>query len=186
MGDNLDQEIEAIKTLIKVLEPLSLDVRQNVLDYATKRLKVKPAPEIHTLTGELIDPEKRITIKEFKEKKSPQSANEMAALVAFYLSHIAPENERKKTINTKDLETYFKIGGYKLPRKIAFTLINAKKSGYLNSAEKGEYKLNPVGYNLVAHSMPRQEEVIAGRSKKGKAKRQTPKRKAVKNVKKKR
>jgi hypothetical protein len=96
-------------------------------------------------------------IEDFKKQKNPRSAIEMATLVAYYLMHLAPERERKKTINVNDLKMYFKMAGYKAP-KLGFTLVNAKNAGYLDSVEKGEYSLNPVGYNLVVHSLPRAEK----------------------------
>jgi Transmembrane secretion effector len=34
------------------------------------------------------------------------------------------------------------------------TLTNAKNAGYLNALERGRFKLNPVGHNLVAHKLP--------------------------------
>ncbi|HEV7683503.1 MAG TPA: hypothetical protein VGO68_15350, partial [Pyrinomonadaceae bacterium] len=68
--------------------------------------------------------------------------------------HVVPEDERKETISAKDLDTYFRIAEFKLPAQQKFNLNNAKNAGYLDSAALGEYKLNPVGYNLIVHSMP--------------------------------
>ena len=35
------------------------------------------------------------------------------------------------------------------------TLVDTKNAGYLdNGSARGLYRLNPVGYNLVAHSLP--------------------------------
>lgn len=34
------------------------------------------------------------------------------------------------------------------------SLQNAKNAGYLNVLDRGNYKLNAVGYNLVAHKLP--------------------------------
>ena len=93
-------------------------------------------------------------IQQFKELKKPKTAIEMAALVAFYLSDLAPVNERKSTVATKDMETYFKIASYPLPTAMQQLLGNAKKAGYFDIAGTGDYKLNPVGYNLVVHNLP--------------------------------
>jgi hypothetical protein len=89
------------------------------------------------------------------EEKQPRSAIEMAVLVAYYLSHKSPIAERKQTISADDLTTYFKIAGFKLPNAPQYTLPNAKNAGYLDSVGGGEYKLNPVGYNLIVHSLPK-------------------------------
>jgi hypothetical protein len=39
----------------------------------------------------------------------------MAALVAYYLAEVAPTAERKATLNSKDIQRYFKIGRIPLP-----------------------------------------------------------------------
>jgi len=176
MSTDIDKEIEAIGTLIKALGPLDAKARQSVLDYVTRRLEISvsnskgiaSSPEVSALLpGE--PPEtthetaRQIHIKDLVLKKKPRSAIEMATLVAYYLSHEAPKNERKQTVTTKDIETYFKIADFRLPSKPKFTLPNTKFAGYLDSAGDGEYKLNPVGYNLVVHSMPKSSEEVSRR-----------------------
>lgn len=96
----------------------------------------------------------KIDIRSFKEQKKPTSARQMACLVAFFLQELAPINDRKETINCQDLEKYFKQAGFKLPSKMKQILIDSKSAGYFDSPARGEYKLNAVGYNLVAHGLP--------------------------------
>jgi hypothetical protein len=170
MPDKIDAEIKAIKTLLNTLTPLTPDVRRAVIEYVLKRLNLPLAQMLGAVAspgGSLVEridaaieaapssPQSAIHLKELKEQKKPKSAIEMAAVVAYYLSHVAAQKERKEAISTKDIETWFKIAGYKLPTAPAFTLPNAKNAGYLDSIGHGEYKLNPVGYNLVVHSLPR-------------------------------
>lgn len=172
MSEKFQAEIEAIKTLINVLEPLDDEARQAVVDYVFRRLNLTipnsspPAPALPahnpaTAVPPPTAPEagtKSVHIKELKEQKKPRSANEMAVLVGYYLSHVAPTEQRKPTFNKKDLETYFKIAEFKLPEgDLRFTLTNTKNAGYLDMAGEGEYKLNAVGYNLVVHSLPRKK-----------------------------
>jgi hypothetical protein len=170
MVENIDKEIEAIKAVLHALEPLTAEVRASVLDYVMKRLQIVLAPIQHGQNSDISvrgiqamrpTPEavteqqsRPLHIKDFKEKKNPRSATEMAALVAYYLANHAPEKDRKEAINTKDVETYFKIAEYPLG-KLQFTLPNAKNAGYFDTAGSGRYKLNAVGHNLVVHSMPR-------------------------------
>ena len=97
-------------------------------------------------------------IKSLKEQKKPSSARQMACLVAYYLQEHAPENERKKSITSADIEKYFKQAGYKLPEKLEQLLADSKRSGYFESESRGAYKLTRVGYNLVAHSLPSREQ----------------------------
>lgn len=169
MNDSVDQEIAAIKAVLEALSPISPKARLSVLEYAVKRLElnlpelsrreVKREADAGASGGDRVEEStgKRefIHIKQFKEQKKPRSANEMAALVAYYLANLAPEGERKKTLTQKDVETFFKIAEFPLPNQIRMTLANAKAAGYLDTSGEGEYKLNAVGHNLVVHSMPR-------------------------------
>jgi hypothetical protein len=165
--DTVDQEVDAIKNVLAALSPLSPKARASVLDYVIKRLDITPSnvPPTGLVPPGQIPPKEEtkggtagsgaVHIKDFKHTKKPRSANEMAALVAYYLSSVAPKAERKDTVNQNDIETYFKIAGYPLPKQIRVTLQNARTAGYFDSVGSGEYKLNAVGHNLVVHSMPR-------------------------------
>jgi hypothetical protein len=93
-------------------------------------------------------------IRSFRAAKSPKSAREMACVVAFYLQELAPEGQRADSVSAPELEKYFKQAQFKLPEKIGQVLPDAKRSGYFDSAAHGKYKLNAVGYNLVAHKLP--------------------------------
>jgi len=162
MTEPIDQEVEAIKAVLAALTPLSGKARSSVLDYVTRRLDLVPpgapslVPGVALSSSTSTSPTSAtVHIKNFKDDKRPRSANEMAAVVAYYLANIAPMEQRKQTINQKDIETYFKIASFPLPQQVRVTLLNAKNAGYFDSAGDGEYKLNAVGHNLVAHSMPR-------------------------------
>lgn len=93
-------------------------------------------------------------IRSLKEEKKPKSATQMAAIVAYYLKELAPEEERHETIKTTDLEKYFKQARFELPKKLEQVLIDSKRAGYFEPAARGEYKLTRVGHNLVVHRMP--------------------------------
>lgn len=170
MAEHIDKEIKAIKAVLHALEPLPADVRVSVLGYVLQRLQIVLAPStqgstagtaaaIAGATARILETggEQQtlpVHIKALKEQKRPRSANEMAALVAYFLANAAPKAERKDRITAKDVETYFKIAEFPLT-KTQFTLPNAKAAGYLDAVGNGEYKLNAVGHNLVVHSMPR-------------------------------
>jgi hypothetical protein len=195
VAEHIDKEIGAIKAVLRALEPLSAEIRASVLSYVTRRLQITLAPVQHDGTaatavssgGRTIgvpdtNPQQQTLpshIKDLKEKKKPRSANEMAALVAYYLANVPQQKDRKDKITTKDIETYFKIAEFPLPEKTQFTLPNAKAAGYLDAVGNGEYKLNAVGHNLVVHSMPRGADGkgAARRRATTKAKRATQKRK---------
>lgn len=197
MADAIDQEIDAIKTLLEALEPLSARARQSALEYVLRRLEIDlglPSPERVSITptGEPVatiaandapQPTGPIHIKSLKEQKNPRSASEMAAVVAYYLSHEADQDKRKDSISTSDIETWFKIAEFKLPERPEFTLVNAKRAGYLKQVDRGQYALNPVGYNLVAHSLPRdgaaRTRTVPGRAKAKRAAKKAPRKKSA-------
>jgi hypothetical protein len=72
----------------------------------------------------------------------------MAAVVAYFLQYEANEIERKDSITKSDVEKYFHLAKFKMPKDGSFTLVNSKNAGYLDQRGKGHYVLNPVGYNL--------------------------------------
>jgi hypothetical protein len=102
----------------------------------------------------------------------------MAAVVGYYLAELAPEAERKTEIGTSEVEKYFKLAQHQLPGAPEKTLRNAAAAGYFDSVSRGQYSLNPVGHNLVAHGLPR-ASASAGpkkrRSKPAKAKKRNTK-----------
>ncbi len=160
-----DAELEAIEKVIAALTPLDAEARTRVITYAFDRLGIKrlepsaathpagvfppvPPPAAQHATSAVRD------IRTLRDEKAPRTANEMAALVAYYLSEAAPSGERKEAISIDDLSKYFKQANYPLPQRADNTLINAKNAGYLDTAGRGLYKLNPVGYNLVTQTLP--------------------------------
>lgn len=164
---------QAIDQVVAALEPLDVGARKTALEAVCAHLDIAigntsagSQPETNRKPpGESQDPARAGVIppparqppkdiRTLKEEKNPSSARQMACLIAFYLQEHAPEKERKDAISTADLEKYFKQAGFKLPQRIGQVLTDAKASGYFDSAARGEYKLNAVGYNLVAHNLP--------------------------------
>lgn len=176
-----DAELAAIQSMITALRPLTEEARRRVLEYVLGRFGVMPieaaVPSLAVAAlsapsstgGDRSGPIQ--DIRSLKEAKSPKSANEMAALVAFYVSELAPMAERSKTITKSDIERYFKSANFRLPADAGFTLVNAKNAGYLDNAGSGQYKLNPVGYNLVAHRMGERDQKESRRTPMKKVKR---------------
>ncbi len=164
---------QAIDQMINALEGLDQNARLTAISAVCAHLNIgasigaqhhgvvstPPSTGPHTKEATMsnqphLEPRKKIDIRSLKEQKNPNSAKQMACLVAYYLQELAPESERKEAISTHDLEKYFKQAGFKLPTKLEQLLIDAKSSGYFESPSRGKYKLNAVGYNLVAHGLP--------------------------------
>lgn len=159
---------KAIDIIISALEPLDEVSRETALLAVGRQLGVS-AGSVVLATGNStseLQPDapsesfrgtpipQRIDIRTLKEQKQPNSAKQMACIVAYYLKELADEEERKDSVSTSDLEKYFKQAGFKLPQKMGQVLVDAKGSGYFESSGRGEYKLNAVGHNLVAHTLP--------------------------------
>lgn len=82
----------------------------------------------------------------------------MAAVVAYYLWKLAPPDIRQEFITSADVKKYFEQAGYLQPGDPLMTLVNAKNAGYFDSLGSGRYRLNPVGFNLVTHGLPKKGE----------------------------
>jgi hypothetical protein len=162
-----DRELAAISSILKALETLDGESIQRVLDYVFGRLSIAPPRHVKAVTTVTSSPTsspessllRRASIRDLKEEKQPDSSNQMAALVAYYLSEIADNSERKDAVNAADLERYFKQAGFKLPKSLPQTLPNATAAGYFDPTGNGLYRLNAVGYNLVVHGLPRAHSV---------------------------
>jgi hypothetical protein len=174
-----DVELSAIGAILKALDGLDGESIQRVLDYVFSRLSIgRPTTIVGsgivaTASGPLSPtaaPSRQASVRDLREEKKPESSNQMAALVAFYLAEVAPEGERQATVNAADIEKYFKQARFNLPKKIAMALPNAAAAGYLDSVGPGTYKLNPVGYNLIAHGLPRDPSKLGTKRKKAKKK----------------
>ena len=170
---DVGQELEAIKQIVEALEPLTPDGRDRVINYVFQTLDMStnalpsssappssaaaspspqevPTPPIQQSSTRVVS-----DIRSFKEQKQPKSASEMAAVLAYYLAELAPQDSRKLEITASDIDKYFKQAGFPLPAAAKYTLQNAKNAGYLDSgSERGGFKVNPVGHNLVAHNLP--------------------------------
>lgn len=156
---------QAIDELIAALSSIDEGSRMTAINAACDHLKLdlfrsaSPAPAERapaaSIPGEQAGPCRMVDIKSLRAEKQPTSANEMAALVAYYLAELAPEGEDKPEVDTDDMVKYFKQAAFPLPKAPRMLLTNAKNSGYFDSGNAGGYRLNPVGHNLVAHNLPR-------------------------------
>lgn len=164
---------QAIDEIVNALQSIPPKMRSTAVKAACEIVEVEFTPLQQSQTGKTIEPlqglekdentlqnpKTNIDIRSLKEQKQPSNALEMACLVAYYLQELASSDERKSEITSSDLDKYFKQAVYPLPKKMAQVLVDAKASGYLDSTGRGIYKLNPVGYNLAAHGLPRKSSL---------------------------
>jgi hypothetical protein len=166
VAEDIATELQAIKTIQETLEPLKPEVRARVMDYVFKVLGIEPlqAPLAWpsatppALPGATTPPpggpgQPAQDILSLKEEKKPTTATQMIAVVAYYLAH--GSSPRQDYITADDVEKYFIQGRFPMPGSKSQALVNTKNAGYLDAIDTGRYKLNSVGYNLVAHKMPR-------------------------------
>jgi len=176
---NPDKELSAISAILNALEGLQGDSIQRVLDYVFERLSISRGPQtVSTFGGMPFPPSvssepagdnRRVSIRDLKDEKKPDSSNQMAAIVAYYLSELAPPGERQDSVAASDLSKYYKQAKFHLSSALHKTLPNAARAGYFDQIGPGRYRLNPVGYNLVVHNLPRIEgssKVTSQRKKK--------------------
>lgn len=163
---------QAIDQAIAALEGLDPSARQTALTAVCTHLDLTapqgpghekpsiggapspPPPPLAAAGAASKGPKTPVDIRSLKEEKQPSSAKQMACIVGYYVSELAPEGERRESIQKADIEKYFKQAGYPLPELVQSVLPDAKKSGYFDSVARGSYKLNAVGYNLVVHKLP--------------------------------
>jgi len=162
-----DPELYAINVILEALDGLDGESIQRVLDYVFGRLSIARSTRVVSPSSAQISvssspaeisqgtPPRVVSIRDLKEEKRPSSSNQMAALVAYYLSDVQNEQD---WINAADLQKYFKQAGFKLPKSLPQALPNAAAAGYFDSLGDGRYRLNPVGYNLVVHGLPREQK----------------------------
>lgn len=93
-------------------------------------------------------------IKSFVESKSPKSDVQFAAVVAYFYRFEAPTPDSKETITADDLSNAARLASRRRPPNPGMTLTNAKNQGYLDGAERGQFRINSVGENLVAMTLP--------------------------------
>jgi len=118
-----------------------------------------------------LGPAHRKDIKSFVAEKAPKNDVQFAAVAAYFYQFEASEAERKDVIGAEDLQTAARQArGYGFTKPLA-TLNNAVALGYFDRAGRGEFKLNAVGENLVAMTLPSGDST--GGASQGKRRRRT-------------
>ncbi|MBN9498004.1 MAG: hypothetical protein J0H39_14710 [Alphaproteobacteria bacterium] len=93
-------------------------------------------------------------IRSFVESKAPKSDIQFATVVAYFYQFEAIMSDRKNAITPTLLQEATRLCGRERLKSPKQTLNNAKKQGYLDSVSRGEFKINTVGENLVAMTLP--------------------------------
>jgi len=126
----------------------------SALTDAVRAGRKSPEPISQGMGPEPLPRSSQTDIRSFFEEKQPSSDIEAAAVAAYFYKYLASPEDRRETIDSTTLENSFRLARRPLPAKSGFTLVNARNAGYLDSTgETGAYRLNPVGFNLVEHTL---------------------------------
>lgn len=159
LGQSIDEVIAALAPLDEAARLTAVRAACDHLGVAVPSLQtvdsvgeISPIQDAEPTTSRALP---TTDIRSLRSQKKPKTDMEMACIVAYYLDSLAPTDEQKTSISKADVDKYFKQAGHKLPSRSDQLLVNAKGAGYFDSAGRGKYKLNPVGHNLVVHTLPR-------------------------------
>lgn len=161
-------DFDTAKSISDLLKDMEKDRQQRILRWVAESFDItihvrhpgqhEPTPSAssagsvgiqgHTPTGQATN------IKSFVESKSPKNDIQFAAVVAYYYRFEAPVDDRRETITADVLQDAARLAGHARFAKPLVTLNNAKKLGYLDTAERGTFGINSVGENLVAMTLP--------------------------------
>lgn len=158
-------DLEAVRKVIEALTPFNKDDQERIVRWAREKLGLSPSFEsisIHaqgsasrqsssapsSATGNVI------TLREFVEQKQPKADVHFVAVVAYYYQFEAKESERKTSITATNLQEACRLAKRSRFKDPGVPLLNAFKVGYVDKVERGSYRLNSVGENLVAMALP--------------------------------
>lgn len=161
MSGNQD-DLEAVRVLVETLESFAEADRARIIRWASEKLGTPPPPVgVQTQqttalpTAPAQPPLTGTDIKTFVESKQPKNDTQFTATVAYFYQFEAPESERTDVITSEVVQEACRKAGRARLTSPKDTLNNTLKAGYLDKgSERGQFKINSVGENLVAMVLP--------------------------------
>lgn len=138
-----------VVNIVKALSGILGTSRKPVSSTIASSSSPTPAPSVRSTP---------VDIRTFFQEKSPSSDVEATAVAAYYYQYLASPPHKRDTVDAESLQEAFRLARWPLPKRTIFTLANARNAGYLDSIGDGQYRLNPVGYNLVEHTIGHADE----------------------------
>ena len=86
---------------------------------------------------------------------------QFAAVVAYYYRFEASPDTQLESISAEVLQDAARLVNRHRLSRPRQTLINARAQGYLDQVDRGQYRINSVGENLVAMTLPGTEASVA-------------------------
>ena len=193
MASNHD-DLEAIKTLIDTLSPFDQVDQQRIIRWACEKLDIpignmESTQQTSTKSREhdisisvppsiTSMPSTKLDIKSFVDSKKPSSDMQFVTAVAYYYAFEAPEAQRKDSVESADVQDACRQLGRERLQNPGQTLRNACFNGLLDKAgDRGAYKINTVGENLIAVTLPGGGTSVSPPKKKRAAKKKAAKKK---------
>lgn len=162
MSQQID-DLEAVRIIASTLEKFDKNDQERIIRWAREKLGLNvtqqplthPLPQTPSQSNPQIPIDRAVDLKTFINEKNPTSDMQFAATVAYYYKFEAPEDQRKETIDSDTLQDAARLANRKRLSKPSQTLINASFNGMIDKTDaKGVYKINTVGENLVAMTLP--------------------------------
>jgi hypothetical protein len=158
--------LDAAQKIVTELQGMTNDQQALAIKFATETLGLQAAtapaqamqstvqsPNVVPPSASVM-PGQRTDIKTFTATKAPKSDQQFAAVVAYYYQFEASSADKKDSIDAATMKEAARQAGRKQVRNWNTSLDNARRAGYLDKAERGAFKLNAVGENLVAITLP--------------------------------
>ena len=159
---NKKDDLDAVRDIAKLLKNFEPQERDRIIRWVRERLGEPTTPPVSSTapqqkpnTNNMQASRTYTNIKSFIDDKNPKNAVQLATTIAYYYAFEAPENEKKDSIEQNDLIEGIRRSSRTRPTNPSQVLNNAKTLGLLDSAEeRGHFKINNVGENLVAMVLP--------------------------------
>ena len=173
-------DFDVAKAISELLNGIEKERQQRVLRWVAESLEialhtkphgtheqVPPTPPADSMgaSSSTAAPGLAMDIKSFMESKKPKSDIQFAAATAYYYRFEAAADDRKESITADILRDATRLAGRARLAKPLMTLNNAKKQGYVDASERGAFRINSVGENLVAMTLPGTPNASLSRAK---------------------
>ena len=168
---SIADDFDVAKIVTEKLKDLPRDRQERILRWVTEGLGIsnpsaatKPAPHVPTEPSANLMPPAggavvlplATDIRSFVREKQPKTDVQYVSVAAYYYRFEAPEGERRATIDAELAQESTRHANYDALANPSKTLNNAKRQGYLNSRDRGQFEISTVGENLVARGLPAQ------------------------------
>jgi hypothetical protein len=178
-------DIDAVKGVVDALQGFEPSDQQRIIRWACEKLGIAastpasivtpsqtsaPSSEYATTQAAPGIAGTRHDIRSFIDAKNPANDMQFAAAVAYFYAFEASESERKESIGPDDLQDACRRLGRARLHNPGQTLRNACYHGLLDKAgDRGNYRINTVGENLVAVTLPGDSGAVPPRKSKSSA-----------------